>query len=266
MKFKAAVIGKDVSKSLSPQIHGFIAERFGYSLKYDRLSISENEFDNKILGVLNEYDGLNVTIPFKLAIIPYLKNLSGDAKNFGAVNTVKTGTLEGYNTDGQGFKLMLENENVTVGGKPVLVLGAGGAGRSVAKTLSDSGATVYVYDKNYDKAVSVAEEFNVCALEFLEPAGYYTVINATGVGMHGTVGKSPVNADFFNDVSAAVDLIYSPAKSEFLKLAERAGKKIINGGGMLFYQAYYAESIFFGFKPDGVQAKNLFNEFKKVKL
>lgn len=260
-KVKLALIGKDVSKSLSPQIHFFIANRLGVEIEYEKISIKEEEFENTIDGILNSCDGLNVTIPYKLSIIPKLKKLCGDAEIFGAVNTVKISELSGHNTDGDGFMLMLKNGGIEVKGRKVLLLGAGGAGRSVAKKLSDGGAEVYVYDKNAESAIAVSEEFKgVNKLENLD-GEYFAVINATGVGMHKSVGTSPVGKEILNSCSVAVDLIYNPAKSRFLEIAEECGKKIMNGKAMLFYQAYFSDCIYFGLKPDEVLAKKLFEEF-----
>ena len=100
-------------------------------------------------------------------------------------------TRRGYNTDGLGFMLMLENAGVQAAGKSVLILGAGGAGRSAAKKLKDAGASVTVFDKNAQAAQRVATEFSVQAAEELTCAPYDIIINATGVGMHKTVGVSP---------------------------------------------------------------------------
>lgn len=264
-KKKLAVIGKDVSKSTSPQIHNFIASRLNLAVEYGKISIPESEFEDKIDALLAELDGVNVTIPYKLAVIPHLKNIEGDAKVFGAVNTVNCKTLTGDNTDGLGFMLMLKNNGVEVCGKEVLLLGAGGAGRSVAKKLLDAGACVSVYDKNTDNAVALEEEFKgVHALKNISDKPYYLIVNATGVGMHKTEGISPVSENLLSLCEVAVDLIYVPEKSEFLRLAETHGKKIINGKAMLFYQAYYADCIFFGLGPDEAQAKKLFTEFCEV--
>lgn len=134
-KLKLAVIGKDVSKSSSPSMHTFIANKLGMEIEYANISIAPEEFSSRAESLFCEYDGFNVTIPFKLDIIPYLSSLEGDAKAFGAVNTVISATRKGYNTDGLGFMLMLENSGVEVAGKSVLLLGAGGAGRSAAKNL-----------------------------------------------------------------------------------------------------------------------------------
>ena len=265
MKKRLAVIGKDVSKSTSPQIHTFIASRLNFAVEYDKLSVPETSFEDEIDALLAAYDGVNVTIPYKLSVIPHLKNVKGDAKVFGAVNTVNCKTLTGDNTDGLGFMLMLKNGGVNVCGKEVLVLGAGGAGRSVAKKLADEGANVFVYDKNTENAQSLEKEFNgVLALLEITDKPYYLIVNATGVGMHKTEGVSPVGENLLFLCEVAVDLIYVPETSEFLRLAEKQGKKIINGKAMLFYQAYYADCIFFGLQPDEQQAKKLFTEFCEV--
>lgn len=261
---KLALIGKDVSSSASPKIHAFIARELNREITYEKLSVPEEQFAQRIENILKTYDGLNVTIPYKLAIIPYLKSVNGDAKSFGAVNTVVTSTLCGYNTDGLGFMQMLEANGVEVNGKETLVLGAGGAGRSVVKKLSDAGAQVEIYNRTFEKAKKVAEEFKGCtAVDKITSKPRYLIVNASGVGMHETVGISPVSAEIIKNCDIAVDLIYTPAKSRFLKIAEDEGKKIINGEAMLFYQAYYADCYFFGFTPDPAVATKLFEKYEE---
>ncbi|MDE6504334.1 MAG: shikimate dehydrogenase [Clostridia bacterium] len=265
MKF--AVIGKDVSKSISPQIHLFIAGKLNKSVEYDKISVPEEEFERTIDGLIKAYDGLNITIPYKLSVMTHLKTITGDAAAFGAVNTVKCKDLSGNNTDGLGFMLMLKNNGIKIKGKKFLVIGAGGAGRSVAKKLSDGGAEVYIYDKNIKNAKTVENEFKgVKALENLELTPYYAAINASGVGMHKTEGLSPAGAELLKNCEAAIDLIYVPIESEFLRIANSLGKKTVNGLAMLFYQAYYAQCIWFGLKPDEEQAKDFFTEFTMERI
>ncbi len=261
---KLAVIGKDVSKSASPQIHKFIAEREGYGVEYEAVSVAESAFPERIEKLLNLYDGLNVTIPFKLSVIPYLKKTEGDALTFGSVNTVRTFDKTGFNTDGEGFSLMLSNNGINCSGKRVLVLGAGGAGRTVAKKLADGRAEVFIYDKNFTSSEAVSNCFsNVKPLGELKKFPCFAVINATGVGMHNTEGISPVGEEMLSDCEVAVDLIYAPEKSRFLNIAEKLGKKTLNGAAMLFYQAYFSECIFTGRQPSAERAKKLFNEFSR---
>lgn len=263
-KVKLALIGKDVSKSISPQIHYFIAKHIGKNISYDLISVAEDGFEKHIDGLIANYEGLNVTIPYKLKVIPHLKKICGDAHTFGAVNTVSCKNLTGDNTDGLGFALMLKNNGVGVNGKNVLIIGAGGAGRSVAKKVLEEGGKVDIYDKNLENAVAVAREFGgITALDEISPKPYYAIINASGVGMHSTVGVSPADESVIKNCQVAVDLIYNPPKSAFLEIAEKLGKKVINGKAMLFYQAYYSECIWHGINPDEASAKILFEKFEK---
>lgn len=263
--YKIGLIGKDVSKSSSQKIHEFIAKNLGIQICYEKISIPEIEFENKITDILNSFDGFNVTIPYKLSVIPYLKNLEGDANDMGAVNTVKTSTLHGYNTDGVGFELMLINANIDPSGKRVLILGGGGAGRSVACTLSKMNSQIYIYDRHKEKREDIATTFkNVTPLDQVVLQQYHIIINATGVGMHNSVGQSPICEEIIRECDTAIDLIYEPPESKFLQIARQNGKRTLNGFAMLFYQAYYADCIYFDKKPTSQEAKKLFEEFKKT--
>ena len=249
--YKLAVIGKDVSKSDSAKMHTFDFKGLGSECTFDLLSVAKENFDEYAKKLIAEYDAFCVTIPYKLDIIPYLDKIVGDAETFGAVNVVKDKI--GYNTDGVGFMLMLE------------INGTGGAGRSVIKKLADAGADVYAYDLRTENLDSVYRDFGCFTpLKTLEPADYDVIINATGVGMHKTEGVSPVGEDILSRTKYAVDLIYYPRKSEFLRIAESLGKPIMNGEGMLFYQAYYGDCIVLGKQPNAAEAARLFEEYKKV--
>ena len=262
---KLAVVGKDVSKSASPQIHLFIAKNLGVEITYDKVSIPEEEFESRVEGLLKEYDGMNFTIPYKLTVIPHLNKISGDAEVFGAVNTVVSSTMTGYNTDGLGFMQMLNAAGVLVKGKKVLLLGAGGAGRSVAKKLLDGGAQVEIYDRFMQNAQNVAKEFGgITVLDDVTPHKVDIIVNATGVGMHKTEGISPVGEDVLSLCDTAVDLIYVPKQSEFLRIAASLNKKTVNGASMLFYQAYYSDCYYFGLTPDPAVAAKLYEEYAKI--
>ncbi len=259
--YRLAVIGKDVSKSDSRKMHTFDFKGLGSECTYDLLSTAKEDFDATVKKLIAEYDAFNVTIPYKLDVIPYLDKIVGDAEVFGAVNVVKDKI--GYNTDGVGFMLMLENSGIDPAGKKVLVLGAGGAGRSVIKKLADAGAKVYAYDLRKENLETVYKEFgNFKPLYSLQPDDYYLIINITGVGMHKTEGISPVGEDILSRTEIACDLIYYPRKSEFLRIAESLGKPIVNGESMLFYQAYYGDCIILGKTPDAKQAKKLYEEYR----
>ena len=261
--YKLAVIGKDVSKSDSAKMHTFDFKGLGSECTFDLLSVAKENFDEYAKKLIAEYDAFCVTIPYKLDIIPYLDTIVDDAETFGAVNVVKDKI--GYNTDGVGFMLMLEINGIEPGGKKVLVLGAGGAGRSVIKKLADAGAEVYAYDLRRENLDEVYREFGCFTpLHELVPAEYDVMINGTGGGMHRTEGVSPVGEEFLSRAKAAIDLIYYPRKSEFLRIAESLGKPVVNGEGMLFYQAYYGDCIFLGREPRADEAKALFIGYKDV--
>lgn len=273
--FKLAVVGKDVSQSQSPRMHKFIFSRFHEACSYESVSIPPAAFSSQAEELFSRYDAFNVTIPFKGAIIPYLKEVCGDARTFGAVNTVLCAKRQGFNTDGFGFLLMLQNEGVEVKGKSVLVLGAGGAGRSCIKKLSEAGAEVFVYERDRERLFEVyAEMGSFTPLEEIALRPYDIVLNCTGVGMHDTVGKTPcaafsggavepVGGALLSLCAAAVDLIYVPACSEFLRLAKKEGKKTVNGEAMLFYQAYMADCIILGKQPDAMQAKGFYLSYRE---
>ena len=265
MKLKMAVVGKDVSKSLSPIMHKFILERLNVECVYDKVSIDEDLFDSRFKEVLEDYDTLNVTIPFKLSCMDYLDYIKDDAKTFKSVNTIKCKTKEGFNTDGMGFMLMLENNDIDVLDKKILVLGTGGVGRSVIKKLIDAKGKVYAYDLNKESLEAVYSEFpEFTRLYELEDISYDIIINCTGVGMHKTEGKSPISVDLIKMASTLVDLIYEPKESEFLRLGRINGKKTVNGLAMLFYQAYYADCYFLDIKMNRELALKLYLEFEKL--
>lgn len=272
---KIAVVGKDVSQSQSPAMHTFILNKMGVACDYSAISIPPAEFSSRAKALLSEYDALNVTIPFKADVIPFLDKIVGDAQTFGAVNTILTDTLTGYNTDGLGFMLMLENAGVKVEGKSVLVLGVGGAGRSCIKKLMEHGAQVYAYERDGERLAAAYRDFGgFTPLSQVPMRAFDIVMNCTGIGMHDTVGKTPsitledgtqqpVGKKLLSLCTTAVDLIYVPAQSEFLRIAEELGKKTVNGASMLFYQAYYGDCIYSGRTPSAEEAKQFYVEYLK---
>ncbi len=262
---RVGLIGKDVSKSLSPQIHRFLLKKFGYECHYESFSVKNEEFDGAVRRLLGDFDFFNVTIPYKRDVMEYLDSIEGDAFRFGAVNTVCSAARAGYNTDGVGFLLMLRLAGIETAGKKILVLGGGGAGRSSATALKGAGAEVYLYRRNREKLEEVCSQLGVTPVDSPETGAFDILVNATGVGMHDSVGASPVTREAFRGGSAAVDLIYEPLESEFLRLAKEEGLQVLNGESMLFYQAYYADCLFLGVEPSDESAAAWYEEYKKEK-
>ncbi len=270
---KLALIGRDVSASLSPKMHAFVLGKFGVKCGYTLVSVPPAEFPDKAKKLFTGFDAFNVTVPFKTQIVPLLKELKGEARLLGAVNTVLSRGRVGYNTDGAGFSLMLQGAGIELKGKTALVLGAGGAGRSCIRVLLEGGAEVFAYDRNEERLFAAYRLLGgMSPLTEIPLAPYDLIVNCTGVGMHETVGKTPVVALFGGSAEpvgeqllrrsgTAVDLIYEPKESEFLRRARELKKPTLSGEAMLFYQAYYADCIFTGRDPSPSEASALYRQY-----
>ena len=261
-KLRLGLVGKDVSASSSGRIHAFILRELGVDVEYENLSVSLEDFDSAARYLLGDFDGFNVTIPYKRDVMEYLYGVEGDALAFGSVNTVVCATGLGYNTDGLGFAQMLKLHGVDVNGKSVLVLGGGGAGRSTAVVLKRLGADVSMYQRKREELLETCEQLGLIAAENPERGGYDVLVNATGVGMHDSVGQSPVGAKAFDGAKVAIDLIYRPSVSEFLRLAAERGLQTLSGGAMLFLQAYYADCLFLQKTPEEREAESLYHKYQ----
>ena len=134
---------------------------------------------------------------------------------------------------------------------------------TVTAALKKGGATVFLYQRNREKLLETCQNLGVTPIDNPECGGFDILINCTGVGMHDSVGRSPVTATAFAGAECAIDLIYVPRKSEFLRLAEEQGLKILNGAAMLFFQAYYADCLYLDIEPDEAQVKALYAGYEK---
>ena len=231
---QCGLLGRTLGHSYSPQIHKNLGS-------YDyRLFEVEPEALPEFLKS-GSFSGLNVTIPYKIEVIPYLSSLSEVARRVGAVNTiVKTedGRLIGHNTDYFGFQTMLSHSGISVAGKKVLVLGTGGASAMAQCALADQGAQVVVISRkgenNYD---NLQKHADACL-----------IVNATPVGMYPNTGVSHVDLDLFPKLEGALDLIYNPARTKLLLDAEKRGLIAENGLLMLVAQAWESAHWFTGEK------------------
>ena len=264
-KLRLGLVGKDVSKSKSEEIHRFILEELGVTCEYERFSVTADEFDSVMRRLMGDFDGFNVTIPYKRDVMGYLDEVKDNAMDFGAVNTVVTKTATGYNTDGVGFLQMLDEAGVSVENQKILVLGGGGAGRSTAAALKKAGASVWMYQRRREKLEETCQELGILAAADGNQGGFDILINCTGVGMHESEGLSPVENKAFDGASVAIDLIYEPKQSEFLRQAKLLGLKTVNGEAMLFYQAYYADCLYLERQPNSGQAIELYQKYKGEK-
>ena len=226
------LLGRKLSHSYSPQIHGMIGD---YSYK---LFEKEPEQIGDFLQS-SDFTGINVTIPYKKAVIPYCKTISPVAARLGAVNTIikdKSGNLIGHNTDYFGFTSMVRRSGLNVSGKKVLVLGSGGAANTVIAVLKEFGANVVV--------ISRSGENNYNNLHLHKDAS--VIVNATPVGMYPDVDASPIDLDMFCCLEGVLDLIYNPARTELVLQAQKRGLIAENGLWMLVAQAKESAEWFLG--------------------
>ncbi len=251
---KLGLIGEVLGHSLSPQIHELLFQNMKWESSYDLVEIPKEGFAGRLKEVLATYDGLNVTIPYKLDVIPFLDEVSEEAKTIGAVNTIAKidGKLKGLNTDYIGFKRTVAKIHADVKGKPVAVLGHGGASRAVIQCLYDLGASVIHVVSRHPETVpddfqTFAKDRNVEIIGYAdfakEPSGYL-LVNTTPVGMHPKVGVSPIPKEKAATYPKVIDIIYNPAETQLLQDATHAKK--INGMYMLVMQAMAAEEIWTG--------------------
>lgn len=226
------LLGRKLGHSYSPQIHSFLGD-YEYPLY-------EKEPDEIADFMTNgSFDGMNVTIPYKETVMPYMAGLSDAAKKIGSVNTVTRlpdGTLYGDNTDYYGFSFLLESAGFEVKDKKVIVLGNGGASKTVVCVCRDKGAreiTVISRRSETDNYENISKHAD---------ADY--VINTTPVGMYPNNGESPVDLSVFKSCKGVADLIYNPAKTRFILDAEALGIPAVNGLVMLCAQAVKAAESF----------------------
>ena len=233
---KCGLLGRKLGHSYSPAIHAFLGD---YS--YQLFEKEPEELPDFLRN--GDFDAINVTIPYKKDVIPYLDELSPVAKKLGAVNTVvrrTDGSLIGHNTDYYGFRSMLARSGLDCRSKKVLVLGSGGASATVCAVLEEAGANVVV--------ISRTGENNYGNLHLHADAAI--LVNTTPVGMYPNVGESTVELESFPGLEGVLDIIYNPARTKLLLDAEEKGLVTMNGLWMLVAQAKEASEWFTGNKLD----------------
>lgn len=229
---KCGLLGRKLEHSYSPQIHKYLGD-YGYDLFEKEPDEIETFLKN------SDFAGINVTIPYKKRVIPYLDALSPAARKIGAVNTIvrcTDATLLGHNTDYFGFSSMVKHSRLDVAGKKVLVLGSGGASNTAVAVLKELNANVIV--------ISRTGENNYQNLHIHADAA--VIVNTTPVGMYPDVGCSPVDISCFPALEGVLDVIYNPARTKLLLDAEKAGIVAENGLWMLIAQAKEATEFFTG--------------------
>jgi len=244
---KYGLIGEKLSHSLSPLIHGIFFDITGKKGQYGLIELKQNELGSFLLKAKQEnYNGLNVTIPYKTEIIDYIEILSGEARKIGAVNTIKlTGGLKGYNTDYYGIDYTFRKCGIVPAGKKALVTGSGGAAKAVVAYLEDSNTDkIYMASRNKNNAKDKFPAVVTVSYEEINDFGPFDmVINTTPVGMYPATEYSPLTKDQLKGTGFVFDLIYNPANTKLMKLAREMGISCVNGMYMLVAQAVKAQEI-----------------------
>nr|WP_253263947.1 shikimate dehydrogenase [Geobacillus sp. BMUD] len=244
----------------------------GIPARYHLFSVEPGQVGAAIAGVRAlGIAGVNVTIPHKMAVIPFLDEIDDHARRIGAVNTIvnRGGRLIGYNTDGPGYVRALEEEmNVQFDGKRILVIGAGGGARGVYFSLLQTGALrIDVANRTMEKAerlIREGDERRSTHLSLAEAetrlAEYDILINTTSVGMHPQEDEQPLSLERLRPGTVVSDIIYNPLETKWLKEAKARGARTQNGIGMLVYQGALAFEKWTGQWPDVKRMKQLVME------
>ncbi len=250
-QLKFALIGDPVEHSLSPQLHRGIYEQLHLNAGYSKVRCASEELPRLIDRFRKgEWNGLNVTLPHKQSVIPYLDDLNPRAHTIGSVNCIASvgGRLVGFNTDWFGFGMSLKVNGISVRGKPCVVLGAGGAASGIVYALLHDGASsISVANRTPAHAEHLVEKLSpvggggsLKAISFeeliTELKHEAVIVNSTPVGMNFESCELPVPWALITSSHTLVDIIYRPVKTEFLKFGEKLGAKTMNGMDMFIYQ------------------------------
>ena len=231
---KYGLIGKPLGHSFSREIHALIAD-YDYRL----FEIDEDELPRFFQE--RDFSGINVTIPYKQAVIPFLDEISDEAKKIGAVNTIvkKEGKLFGFNTDFFGMRALIKSAGLDLENKTVLILGTGGTSKTAVEVSKSLGATEIVKVSRNKSSDTVT--YDEASEKF---SGADVIINTTPVGMFPNADKTPVDVKKFKNLQGVIDAVYNPLRTNFVLDAESIGAKGRGGLYMLVAQAVYASALF----------------------
>lgn len=255
------LLGQPVAHTLSPAMHNAAFRALGLDSVYVAFPVDPEQFGTAISGLAAAgVAGFNLTVPHKSAILPLLTDITPEARAVGAVNTVRCedGKLHGTNTDGTGFLLSLEHDlGIHPGGKTVLLVGVGGAGRAIAFSLLASDVErLIIANRTVERAQALALEFGksfpksrieCVGLNSVAGLKPHLLVQATPVGMGD--GANPVELERIGVSEAVVDIVYHPLETPLLTEAGRLGLPYANGIGMLLYQGVAAFRFWTGEEP-----------------
>jgi len=274
------VIGDPVEHSLSPVMHNAAFKELHLDFVYLAFTVRKDELRNAIAGARSLHvHGLNVTMPHKTAIMKYLDKIDPTTKSIGAINTVLNaeGRLVGYITDGVGALKALKENGVSLEGKKLLLLGAGGAAKAIAfhtaqeveelkilnRTTQKAKELAEALHKKFDKRISGNSLSSEIVKKGLEDADI--LVNATSVGMHPNVDQSLVDSSWLRPDLCVMDIIYNPLETKLAKDAKSVGAKVISGIEMLVYQGVASFEIWTNHPaPVKVMKEAVLNKLSKL--
>jgi len=250
---KYLVIGNPIDHSLSPKLQNYWIKNHHINAIYEKEKLNEDELEKLFLNIRDKkINGVNVTVPFKKVVIPFLDKLSAEAKRTQAVNTIylENKKIIGHNTDIDGFELGIKKINYDTFNKKIFILGAGGVVPSIIYALKKMKVSeITIANRTREKAENLKNLFdNLKIVEWGEMPDFDMIINATSIGLEkddeinlnfSSIGKNK----FFYDV------IYNPKETKFLKTGKKLGNATENGKLMFIYQAISAFNIWHGVRP-----------------
>ena len=250
---KYIVIGNPIDHSLSPKLHNYWIKENKINATYDKQQLNQDSIEEIINDVKKgKIDGINVTVPFKKSVIPFLDLLSTEANETQSVNTIykQNGKVVGHNTDTVGFELALKYINYDVKNKKIFILGAGGVAPSIILALKKIKASrIILSNRTREKAENLKKIFfNLEIIDWGEIPNFDMIINATSLGLKKS-DEIKLNYTDIGPNKLFYDIIYNPTQTNFLRKAKQFGNQIENGKMMFIYQAHQAFTIWHKLMP-----------------
>ncbi|AEB77022.1 shikimate dehydrogenase [Clostridium botulinum] len=269
MKGLYGLLGEKLVHSFSPQIHSLIFKELKINGYYHLFEVDEEDIEHGVSGFKAfKVQGVNVTIPYKVRVMDYIDDISLEAKNIGAINTIcfKNGKTKGYNTDYYGFGMMLENFNIDVKGKNVVILGTGGASRAVKQYLLDNKVEKITFvTRDLDNKRKELENYNLISYSNIENLkNQDIVINCTPCGMYPNTESSPLTESQVAKFKVVVDLIYNPQETLIMKYARNQRIKAVNGLYMLVGQAIKSQELWNSLKIKKELVDKIYENIKNL--
>ena len=248
------VIGNPIEHSLSPKLHNYWFKKNNIIANYDKKKIEKSEIQEVVSKIKdNKLDGLNVTVPFKSDVIPFLDELSEESKITQSVNTIymHDKKLIGHNTDIKGFELSLKETQFELKNKSIFILGAGGVVPSIIYALEKLGVLkIIISNRTKQKAENLKRNFSkINVVDWGDRPEFDIIINATSLGLSNEDNLG-LNFKNINKEKLFYDVIYNPKETNFLRTGKKLGCKVFNGKMMFIYQALEAFKLWHKVQPE----------------